>query len=86
MWTPGRRPRNRSFGETVLTATRYNRVSMAGLGTHAEIVSLQKDAQRLIELKDFLAQCATPSNRRRIAEIDDELNRVVKRLAELEQA
>lgn len=56
---------------------------MAGLGAPAEIASLHKDAQRLIELKAFLALSANPSNRRRIAEIDEELKRVDKRLTEL---
>jgi hypothetical protein len=35
---------------------------MAGLGTQAEIASLQKDAQRLTELKEFLAASANTSN------------------------
>jgi hypothetical protein len=34
---------------------------MAGHGRQAEIASLQKDAQRLIESKDFLARIATPT-------------------------
>jgi hypothetical protein len=58
---------------------------MAGLGTQAEIASLQKDAQRLTELKEFLAASANTSNRRRIAEIDEELKRIEKRLAELQK-
>jgi hypothetical protein len=56
---------------------------MAGLGILAEIASLQKDAQRLIELKDFLGQCVNAGNRKRIAEINEELQRIAKRLAEL---
>ena len=56
---------------------------MAGLGTHAEIASLHKDLQRLTELRQFLGQTANPSNRRRITEIDEELKRIKKRLAEL---
>jgi hypothetical protein len=57
---------------------------MAGLGTQAEIGTLNRDALRVTELKEFLAKCANPSNRRRIAEIDEELKRIEKRLAELE--
>jgi hypothetical protein len=49
-----------------------------------EIASLQKGAQRLTELKQFLAESASPSNRRRIAEVD-ELKRIENRLAELEK-
>ena len=59
---------------------------MAGFGTQAEIASLHKDLQRLTELKQFLGQTANPSNRRRIAEIDEELQRIEKRLAELEKS
>jgi hypothetical protein len=58
---------------------------VAGLGTQAEIVSLRKDAQRLSELKEFLAASTNPSNRRRITEIDAELKRIDKRLAELDR-
>ena len=56
---------------------------MAGPGTQAEIASLQKDAQRLGELRQFLAQTATAGNRKRIAEIDEELKRIEKRLTAL---
>jgi hypothetical protein len=58
---------------------------MAGLGAPAEIASLRRDALRLAELKDFLAQSANPSNLKRIAELDDELARIEKRLAELDR-
>jgi|HubBroStandDraft_6_1064221.scaffolds.fasta_scaffold1203655_2 hypothetical protein len=56
---------------------------MAGLGAPAEITSLKHDLQRLNELKKFLAASNNPGNRRRIAEIDEELKRIEKRLAEL---
>jgi hypothetical protein len=39
--------------------------------------------QRLNELKEFLATRNNPGNRRRIAEIDEELKRIEKRLAEI---
>jgi hypothetical protein len=55
---------------------------MAGLGTQAEIASLQKDSERLTELRQFLKQ--NHSNRKRITEIDEELKRIEKRLAELD--
>jgi hypothetical protein len=44
---------------------------------------LEKDSQRLSELRDFLAVNANSSNRKRIAEIDEELKRIEKRLTEL---
>jgi hypothetical protein len=59
---------------------------MAGLGTQAEVASMHEDAQRLGELRDFLAQNANASNRRRVAEIDEELKPIAKRLAELEKS
>jgi hypothetical protein len=39
---------------------------------------LRKDAQRLTELRKFLAASVNTSNRRRIAEIDEELKRIDK--------
>jgi hypothetical protein len=48
----------------------------------AEIVSLQHDAQRL-ELKEFLSRSNNPGNRKRIAEIDEEMRRIEKRLTEI---
>jgi hypothetical protein len=59
---------------------------MAGLGTQAEIASLQKDAQRLSELREFLASSTNSSNLKRIAEITEELKRIEKRLTELDRA
>jgi hypothetical protein len=60
---------------------------MYGSARHArEIESLHKDAQRLTELKQFLAESASPSNRRRTVEVDEELKRIERRLAELERA
>jgi hypothetical protein len=61
------------------------RICMAGLGTQAEIASLHKDGQRLTELREFLAASNNPCNIRRIAEIDEELKRIEKRLAELDR-
>jgi hypothetical protein len=49
----------------------------------AEIVSLQHDAQRLVELKEFLSRSDNPGNRKRIAEIDEEMRRIEKRLTEI---
>jgi len=57
---------------------------MAGLGTQAEIASLHKDLQRFTELRQFLGQTSNPSNRKRIAEIDEELKRIENRLGELD--
>ena len=54
-----------------------------GLGAQAEIASLHRDTQRLTELRTFLAQSANPGNVRRLAEIDEELKRIAKRLGEL---
>jgi hypothetical protein len=58
---------------------------VAGLGAPAEIVALRRDAQRLAELKEFLSASTNSGNRRRIIEIDEELKRIEKRLAELEK-
>lgn len=58
---------------------------MAAPGTQAEIGTLNRDALRLSELKGFLGQSANPGNRRRIAEIDEELKRIGTRLAELDR-
>jgi hypothetical protein len=73
---------NSGCGESLLTCATM-RVSMAGLGTQAEIASLERDVQRLTELKEFLSHSPNPGNRRRIAEIDEELKRIEKRLAEV---
>jgi hypothetical protein len=62
---------------------RYNPGIMAGLGAPPEIAALNRDNQRLTELKEFLAQNGNPGNRRRIAEIDAELQRIAERLMEL---
>jgi hypothetical protein len=59
---------------------------MAGLGAPAEIAALKRDAQRLIELKEFLSASTNPGNRKRIADVDEELKRIEKRLAQLNQA
>ena len=56
---------------------------MPRLGVEAEISSLTRDAKRLRELKEFLSASNNPGNRKRIAEIDEELKRIGERLAEL---
>jgi len=56
---------------------------MPRLGVEAEISSLTRDAKRLRELKEFLSANNNPGNRKRIAEIDEELKRIGERLAEL---
>jgi hypothetical protein len=58
---------------------------MSGLTAQAETASLTKDAVRLTELREFLSIGHNPGNRRRVEEISDELNRIEKRLAELEK-
>jgi hypothetical protein len=50
-----------------------------------ESASLQKDAKRLIELKEFLSTSNNAGNRRRVDELSEELKRIEKRLAELAQ-
>jgi hypothetical protein len=57
---------------------------VAGLGAPAELAALRRDAQRLAELKDFLSASGNPGNLKRIAEIDEELKRIEKRLTELD--
>jgi hypothetical protein len=59
---------------------------VAGLGAPAEIATLKRDAQRLTELKDFLSASANAGNRRRILDIEEELSRIEKRLADLAQS
>jgi hypothetical protein len=53
-------------------------------GVEAEISSLTRDAQRLRELKDFLLASNNRANLKRILEITEQLQRIQKRLAELE--
>jgi hypothetical protein len=55
-------------------------LNMSGLGMQSEISTLKKDARRLTE---FLSASNSPINRRRIAEIVEELKRIEKRLSEL---
>jgi hypothetical protein len=47
--------------------------------------ALLKDVHRITELRDFLAITKNAGNRKRVQELDEELKRINKRLAELER-
>jgi hypothetical protein len=50
-----------------------------------EVASLAKDVQRITELRNFLALTNNSGNNKRVQELDEELKRINKRLAELER-
>lgn len=58
-------------------------VSITRLKADLESASLQKDARRLTELREFLATSSNNGNRKRMDEVSEELKRIEKRLAEL---
>jgi homoaconitase/3-isopropylmalate dehydratase large subunit len=59
-------------------------MSIQRLKADKEAASLKENAQRLTELKEFLATGNNPGNRKRVEEVTEELKRIEQRLAELE--
>lgn len=56
---------------------------MSGLTAQAKAASLARSAERLTESRSYLSTSNNPGSRNRIAEIDEELKRIARRLTEL---
>jgi hypothetical protein len=60
-------------------------MSIERLKADKEGASLKEDVQRLTELKTFLSTSNNPGNRTRVKEIEEQLERIRQRLAQLDQ-
>lgn len=60
-------------------------MSIERLKADKEAASLNEDVQRLTELKTFLSTSNNPGNRTRVKEIEEQLERIRQRLAQLDQ-
>jgi hypothetical protein len=60
-------------------------MSIERLKADKEAASLNEDVQRLTELKTFLSTSNNPGNRTRVKEIEEQLDRINQRLAQLEK-